>query len=96
MLEKKRQPVPTNEDAIVMKQLAIEILGQHGYKEEILRRVRRRHPEHYSHYAHNQCCRLVDEVGFGLTAFSSLVDVSCSTPPTSRNITPRSKRVICR
>jgi oxygen-independent coproporphyrinogen-3 oxidase len=74
VLEKKRQPVPTNEDAIVMKQLAIEILGQYGYKEQILRRVFTRHPEHYSHYAHNQCCRLVDEVGFGLTAFSSLVD----------------------
>ena len=74
VLEKKKQPVPTNEDAIVMKQLAIEILDQHGYREEILRRVFTRHPEHYSHYAHNQCCRLVDEVGFGLTAFSSLVD----------------------
>jgi oxygen-independent coproporphyrinogen-3 oxidase len=74
VLEKKRQLVPTNEDAIVMKQLAIEILGHYGYTEQILRRVFTRHPEHYSHYAHNQCCRLVDEVGFGLSAFSSLVD----------------------
>ncbi|WGR90761.1 coproporphyrinogen III oxidase family protein (plasmid) [Bradyrhizobium sp. ISRA443] len=74
VLEKKRQPVPTNEDAIVMKQLAIEILARHGYREQILRRVFTRHPEHYSHYAHNQCCRLVDEVGFGLSAFSSLRD----------------------
>jgi len=74
VLETKRQLVPTNEDAIVMKQLAIEILGHYGYTEQILRRVFTRHPEHYSHYAHNQCCRLVDEVGFGLTAFSSLVD----------------------
>jgi oxygen-independent coproporphyrinogen-3 oxidase len=74
VLETKRQLVPTNEDAIVMKQLAIEILGHYGYTEQILRRVFTRNPEHYSHYAHNQCCRLVDEVGFGLTAFSSLVD----------------------
>jgi oxygen-independent coproporphyrinogen III oxidase len=74
VLEKKRVPVPTNEDAIVMKQIAIDVLGQYGYTEKILRRVFTRHPEHYSHYAHNQCCRLVDEVGFGLTAFSSLVD----------------------
>lgn len=74
VLEKKRVPAPTNEDAIVMKQIAIDVLGQYGYTEKILRRVFTRHPEHYSHYAHNQCCRLVDEVGFGLTAFSSLVD----------------------
>lgn len=74
VLEKGRVSVPTNEDAIVMKQIAIDVLGQYGYTEKILRRVFTRHPEHYSHYAHNQCCRLVDEVGFGLTAFSSLVD----------------------
>ncbi len=74
VLDKKRVPIPTNEDAIVMKQIAIDVLGQYGYTEQILRRVFTRHPEHYSHYAHNQCCRLVDEVGFGLTAFSSLVD----------------------
>jgi len=74
VLEKKKHHVPTNEEAIVMKQMAIDILGQHGYREQILRRVFTRNPEKYSHYAHNQCCRLVDEVGFGLTAFSSLRD----------------------
>lgn len=74
VIEKKKHHVPTNEDAIVMKQMAIEILAQHGYREQILRRVFTRNPENYSHYAHNQCCRLVDEVGFGLTAFSSLRD----------------------
>jgi oxygen-independent coproporphyrinogen-3 oxidase len=57
-----------------MKQIAIDVLGQYGYTEKILRRVFTRDPEHYSHYAHNQCCRLLDQVGFGLTAFSSLVD----------------------
>jgi len=71
--EKHPEKVPTNEEAILMKQTAIDILGQHGYHEN-LRRVFTRQPEHYSHYAHNQCCRLFDEVGFGLTAFSSLRD----------------------
>ncbi len=31
-------------------------------------------PEVYSHYAHNQCCDLLEQVGFGQTAFSSLGD----------------------
>ncbi len=63
--------VPSTEDTLVMKQLAIDILNENGYHEN-LRRVFTRKPEHYSHYAHNQCCMLYDEVGFGLTAFSSL------------------------
>lgn len=71
--EKHPEKVPTNEEAIMMKQAAIDILAQHGYHEN-LRRVFTRKPEHYSHYAHNQCCMLYDEVGFGLTAFSSLRD----------------------
>lgn len=72
---KKKHPdkVPTFEEAILMKQCAIEILEKNGYYEN-LRRVFTRKPEHYSHYAHNQCCMLYDEVGFGLTAFSSLRD----------------------
>jgi oxygen-independent coproporphyrinogen-3 oxidase len=63
--------MPSVEDTVTMKQLAIDILNEHGYHEN-LRRVFTRKPEHYSHYAHNQCCMLYDEVGFGLTAFSSL------------------------
>jgi len=73
VLQKKPNLVPTNEDALVMKQTAIDILGEYGYTEN-LRRVFTRRREHYSHYAHNQCCALLDEVGFGLTAFSSLRD----------------------
>lgn len=65
--------LPPFEEAIRMKQTAIEILGAYGYKEN-LRRVFSKTPEHYSHYAHNQCCQLYDQVGFGLTAFSSLRD----------------------
>ncbi|NEV61039.1 coproporphyrinogen-III oxidase family protein [Thiorhodococcus minor] len=67
------EELPPFEEAIRMKQSAIEILGQYGFKEN-LRRVFSKKPEHYSHYAHNQCCQLYDQVGFGLTAFSSLHD----------------------
>jgi oxygen-independent coproporphyrinogen-3 oxidase len=64
---------PGLDDTIVMKQLAIDILAEHGYHEN-LRRVYTREREHYSHYAHNQCCVLYDEIGLGLTAFSSMRD----------------------
>ncbi|QIK37256.1 coproporphyrinogen III oxidase family protein [Caldichromatium japonicum] len=67
------QELPVFEDAIRMKQAAIDILAAHGYHEN-LRRVFSKEPSKYSHYAHNQCCQLYDEVGFGLTAFSSLRD----------------------
>ncbi len=64
---------PGLDDTLVMKQLAIDILAEHGYHEN-LRRVFSRAREHYSHYAYNQCCALYDEIGIGLTAFSSLRD----------------------
>ena len=56
-----------------MKQAAISILAQKGYHEN-LTRVFSREPEDFSHYADNQCCGLLDQIGFGLTAFSSLRD----------------------
>ncbi len=71
---KKSVVVPTNEDAIMMKQAAIDVLAHYGYTEKILRRVFTRSEKDYSHYAHNQCCLLYDEVGFGLATFSSLRD----------------------
>jgi oxygen-independent coproporphyrinogen-3 oxidase len=61
------------EETISMKQLAIDILNEHGYHEN-LRRVYSKKREHYSHYARNQCCNLLDEIGLGLTAFSSMRD----------------------
>ena len=67
------QEMPSVETAIRMKQTAIEILGSHGYLEN-LRRVFSKDPDKYSHYAHNQCCMQYDQLGFGLTAFSSLRD----------------------
>ncbi len=61
------------EDTIRMKQMSVYILRDHGY-EENLRRVFTKSKSDISLYAYNQCCRLRDEVGFGLSAFSSLND----------------------
>lgn len=61
------------EDTIRMKQIADFVLHEHGYKEN-LRRVYTKKRSNISLYAYNQCCRLRDEVGFGLSAFSSLHD----------------------
>jgi oxygen-independent coproporphyrinogen III oxidase len=72
-IEKRPDEVVSNEETIMMKQLAIDILAENGYHEN-LRRVFSKERKHYSCYAHNQCCELFDEVGFGLTAFSSLRD----------------------
>ncbi|MFC1453482.1 coproporphyrinogen-III oxidase family protein [Verrucomicrobiota bacterium] len=72
-IERHPDRVPSMLDAIMMKQAAIEILNRNGYHENI-RRVFSREKKHFSLYAHNQCCNLYDEIGFGLTAFSSLRD----------------------
>jgi oxygen-independent coproporphyrinogen III oxidase len=71
--ERKSDSMPSVEESLMMKQLAIEILHQQGF-EENLRRVYSKKREHFSHYADNQCCGLLDQLGFGLTAFSSLRD----------------------
>jgi oxygen-independent coproporphyrinogen-3 oxidase len=73
LIEKRPDRVPSHDEAIMMKQFAIDILAENGYREN-LRRVYTKERKHYSCYAHNQCCMLYDEVGFGLTAFSSLRD----------------------
>ena len=69
--EKNPANIPSFEDTMMMKQLAIDILNEHGFYEN-LRRVFSKKKKHYSHYAYNQCCNLYDEIGFGQTAFSSL------------------------
>ncbi len=61
------------EDTIRMKEMSVMILEDHGYTEN-LRRVFTKSKQDISLYAYNQCCRLRDEVGFGLSAFSSLND----------------------
>jgi oxygen-independent coproporphyrinogen III oxidase len=73
LLERRPELKPTVENTIMMKQVAIDILARHGYTEN-LRRVFTKEYRHHSRYAHNQCCRLLDQIGFGLTAFSSLHD----------------------
>ncbi len=65
--------LPSPEEAIIMKQIAIDLLAENGYNEN-LRRVFTKKRSFISHYAFNQCCQLLDEIGFGLTAFSSLRD----------------------
>ena len=61
------------EDTIRMKEISDLILEDYGYHEN-LRRVFTRDKKNISLYAYNQCCRLKDQVGFGLSAFSSLHD----------------------
>jgi oxygen-independent coproporphyrinogen-3 oxidase len=71
--EKDPTSIPSFEDTMMMKQIAIDILSEHGFHEN-LRRVYSKKKEHFSHYAYNQCCMLYDQIGLGLTAFSSLRD----------------------
>jgi oxygen-independent coproporphyrinogen-3 oxidase len=73
MIERHPEMLPTVEQTILMKQIAIDILAEHDYNEN-LRRVFSKEYRHHSRYAHNQCCRLLDQIGVGLTAFSSLHD----------------------
>lgn len=68
---KYRAKIPSFEETMMMKQIAIDILADHGFHEN-LRRVYSKKKKHYSHYAYNQCCNLYDQIGFGQTAFSSL------------------------
>lgn len=70
---KYRANIPTFEETMMMKQLAIDILAENGFHEN-LRRVYSKKKKHYSHYAYNQCCNLYDQIGLGQTAFSSLRD----------------------
>ncbi len=73
MFEREKDVFPSTEDTLMMKQAAISILNRNGYNEN-LTRVFSRSGKDYSHYASDQCCGLFDQVGFGLTAFSSLRD----------------------
>lgn len=73
LIAKRPDLLPTIESTLIMKQVAIDILAEYGYTEN-LRRVFTKEYKHHSRYAHNQCCRLLDQIGFGLTAFSSLRD----------------------
>lgn len=69
----KPEEYPNNETQFIMKQAAILMLNHYGYTEN-LRRVFSRRRGDYSVYAHNQCCVQFDQIGIGLTAFSSMRD----------------------
>lgn len=69
----KPELIPSAEEAILMKQISIDMLADAGYMEN-LRRVFTTSRKYISKYAFNQCCNLLDEIGFGLSAFSSLRD----------------------
>jgi oxygen-independent coproporphyrinogen-3 oxidase len=64
---------PSIEQTLIMKELAIQILSENGYYEN-LTRVFSKDRKDFSCYADDQCCGLYDQIGFGLTAFSSLRD----------------------
>ena len=64
---------PDFEENMRQKAVAEEILKLYGLKGN-LRRVYTKDPYIYSHYAYNQCCAQYDQIGLGLTAFSSLRD----------------------
>ena len=64
---------PDFEENMLEKAVAEEILAMYGLKGN-LRRVYTKDPYIYSQYAYNQCCAQLDQIGLGLTAFSSLRD----------------------
>jgi oxygen-independent coproporphyrinogen-3 oxidase len=69
----KQKTLPAVQETILMKQIAIDLLAAEGYREN-LRRVFVQKKKYISKYAFNQCCNLLDEIGLGLSAFSSLHD----------------------
>lgn len=71
--EKHPEEAVNPDNIIRMKQMIFDYLESFGLKENI-RRVFTRKRSSISLYAFNQCCRGLDQVGFGLTAFSSLRD----------------------
>jgi oxygen-independent coproporphyrinogen-3 oxidase len=73
IIHDKKLRVLGDEETLTMKKIAIDMLTAANFTENI-RRVFGRSRKVYSHYAWNQCCMLYDELGFGLTAFSSLRD----------------------
>ncbi|MGD9009068.1 MAG: coproporphyrinogen-III oxidase family protein [Desulfobacteraceae bacterium] len=71
--QNKPDTLPSAQETVLMKQIAIDLLAESGYREN-LRRVFTQNKKYISKYAFNQCCNLLDEIGFGLSAFSSLHD----------------------
>lgn len=71
--EQDPNSVPDFPTTMRMKFEAIELMRDYGFVEN-LRRVYTRSKSNISLYAFDQCCNLYDQIGIGLTAFSSLRD----------------------
>ncbi|MCR5214714.1 MAG: radical SAM protein [Eubacterium sp.] len=65
--------IPDFKNTMMMKSIAEEMMENHGFN-ETLRRVFSKDKKIFSHYAYNQCCAQYDQVGFGLSGFSSYRD----------------------
>jgi len=70
---KKPMSVLSFEDTMALKFAAVALMRDYGFTEN-LRRVYTKKKNNISLYAYNQCCNLYDQIGIGLTAFSSLRD----------------------
>lgn len=73
MYQRRPDRFIATEAQVVMKQMAILAVEEAGYRENLIR-VFTRTPQHTSHYTTDQCCRLLDTIGVGPSAFSSFRD----------------------
>ena len=64
---------PTSEQTYVMKALGRLVSQRHGFDEN-LRRIFSRSPRHVSFYLRDYGCRLYDNLGLGISSWSSLGD----------------------
>lgn len=80
LYEKRPDRFSANETQIVMKEMAIQQVNAAGYQENLVR-VFTKTPEFTSHYTTDQCCKLLDTVGVGPSAFSSFRDRFCIQEP---------------
>ncbi|MFZ5480224.1 MAG: coproporphyrinogen-III oxidase family protein [Myxococcota bacterium] len=80
MYEKKRERFVPTEEQILMKQMAVLFMNAHGFHENLVR-VFTKTPHYTSHYTTDQCCKLLDTVGVGPSAFTSFRDRFCIHEP---------------
>src|SRR5260221_9456836 len=71
-IEKRPDEVVSNEETIMMKQLAIDILAENGYHEN-LRRVFFQETQHQTRHGHKQNYAVLFLSGFGLRAVSGFL-----------------------
>lgn len=71
LIAKRPDLLPTIESTLIMKQVAIDILAEWLYRKPSLKPPRN---TSIIRAMRTQCCRLLDQIGFGLTA-----SVACAT-----------------